>query len=172
MRDTMKKALTAMASLALIPAAAAALEVRSPHPGTVTATTYYSSGSFHGAVDVSGNCNLDPLIAPIGGSLYWDFTIRTTGVVCYGSGSGTQNEVKHTFADGYTFRIWNFIKTANSFDKTCDRCELGLVGGNGAVTGPNTHLQYDKNGTNNTSWYSGTTKGEFLDRGEAIGYIQ
>jgi hypothetical protein len=34
-------------------------------------------------------------------------------------------------------------------------------------------MQYDKAGTNNTSWYSSyTTKGEFLDRGETVGYIQ
>ena len=33
-------------------------------------------------------------------------------------------------------------------------------------------MQYDRYGTNNTSWYSGTVKGEFLDRGETVGTIQ
>ena len=72
-----------------------------------------------------------------------------------------------------TFRqIWHFNKTATSVDKTCDRCQIGDEGGTGNATGPHTHLQYDLNGTNDTSWYSGyTTKGEFLDRGETVGYV-
>lgn len=39
------------------------------------------------------------------------------------------------------------------------------------MPGNDTHLQYDKSGTNSTAWYAGTTQGEYLDRGEAIGSI-
>jgi hypothetical protein len=175
MRNTMKRTLAALAALALIPAAAtASYRVGSPIPGTVMSTNYIPSGSFHGALDISsGRCNYWGVDTGVVATLSWNVTIRTTGVVCYGSGSGTQNEVKHTFADGATFRIWHFIKTADSYDRTCDRCQVGNEGATGNVTGPHVHLQYDINGTNNTSWYSAyATKGEYLDRGETIGYIQ
>lgn len=176
MRNTMKTLLAALASLALIPmAATASLRVGSPFPGDVTATTYYSSGSFHGAVDISSRnaCGYWGVETGVVGSLSWNVTIRTTAVVCYGNGSGNQNEVKHVFANGYTFRQWHFLKEPTSYDRTCDRCQIGDEGGTGNVTGPHTHMQYDKAGTNNTSWYSSyTVKGEFLDRGETVGYIQ
>ncbi|AKI98615.1 hypothetical protein ATI61_10615 [Archangium gephyra] len=168
----MKKTLAALAALALVPTAAAALDVVAPHPGTVLTTTYYSSGTFHGAVDISGNCNVDPIDLPLLGTRTWNFTIRTTGAVCTGSGSGNHNAVSTTLSDGRVLRLWHFIKTASSYDKTCDRCQLGVVGATGAVTTAQTHIEVDKNGTNLTSWYSGyTVKGEFLDRGEIIGVL-
>jgi hypothetical protein len=171
MHPMTKSTLTALAALALIPTAEAATRVGSPISGTVTATTYYSSGSFHGAVDIAGECNVDLVRAPFAGS--WNVTIRTTGVVCNGNGSGNQNEAKHTFADGSVFRIWHFIKTADSYDRTCaGTCVLGVVGGTGNATGPHVHMQWDKFGTNNTSWYSGyTVKGEFLSVDETVGYL-
>jgi hypothetical protein len=68
MRKTMKMTLAVLASLALAPTALAATRVGSPISGTVAATTYYSSGAFHGAVDIgNGRCNLDPVLAPFGG---------------------------------------------------------------------------------------------------------
>jgi len=174
MRKMMKTVIVSVASLALVPAVAtASWRVGSPFPGTVTATTYYSSGAFHGAVDVSSGdaCGYWGVETGVVGSLYWNVTINTTDKVCYGNGSGNQNEVKHTFANGYIFRQWHFLKSADSYDKTCDRCQIGDEGGTGNVTGPHSHMQYDHNGTNNTSWYSGTTKGEFLSRGETVGYV-
>jgi hypothetical protein len=173
MHNPMKKTLTALASLALLPAAAtAAYRVGAPFPGTVLTTTYSSSGSFHGAVDISsGQCNSWGVETGVVGSLHWNVTIRTTTLVCY-SGSGNQNEARHTFANGYSFRLWHFLKTADSYDRTCDRCQIGNEGGTDTLGTPHVHLQYDNNGTRNTAWYSGyTTKGEFLDRGETVGYI-
>ena len=175
MRKTMKTLLAALVSLPVISAtAAASYRIGSPFPGTVTATTYYSSGTFHGAVDISsGTCNYWGVETGLVGSLSWNVTIRTTGVLCNGNGSGNQNEVKHTFANDYVFRQWHFIKDSDSYDRTCDRCQIGNEGGTGNVTGPHSHLQYDRYGTNNTSWYSSyTSKGEFLSRGETVGYIQ
>jgi hypothetical protein len=173
MRNTMKKTLAVLTSVALIPTAALAVTIYAPHPGTVTATTYYSSGSFHGAVDISsGRCNYWGVESPVHGTFSWNVTIRTTGIVCNGNGSGNQNEAKHVFSDGTTFRMWHFIKTADSYDRTCDRCQVGNEGGTGNSTGPHTHLQVDKNGTNDTSWYSGyTVKGEAVDRNEIIGVL-
>lgn len=171
MRQTMKKTLAVLAALALAPAALAQTRVGSPIKGTVHSTTYTATGSFHGAVDISnGYCNLDPVLAPFAG--YWNITIRTTGVVCNGSGSGNQNEAKHTLADSRVFRIWHFIKTAQSYDRTCDGCALGNVGATGNATGPHVHMQVDKFGTIETVWYASyTTKGEFLDVGETVGYL-
>jgi len=174
MHDTMKTTLATLMSLALLPTAATAYPVVAPHAGTVTATTYYSSGTFHGAVDIASGttCGLWIVTVPVKGSLSWNVTIRTTSKVCHGNGSGNQNEVKHTFANGYTFRMWHFIyDAALSKDKTCDRCGIGLEGGTGGVTGPHTHMQYDKSGTNSTSWYSGTVKGEYLESGDVIGNV-
>ncbi|ATB30915.1 hypothetical protein [Melittangium boletus] len=174
MHNPMKTTLATLMSLALLPAAATANPVVAPHAGTVTATTYYSSGSFHGAVDISSGktCGVDPVKVAVKGMLAWNVTIRTTAKVCYGNGSGNQNEVKHTFANGYTFRQWHFLYDATlSQDKTCDRCAIGREGGTGNVTGPHTHLQYDKSGTNSTSWYAGTVKGEYLETGDAIGNV-
>ncbi len=169
----MKKTLTALVSLSLLPLSALALDVVAPHAGTVTATTYYSSGTFHGAVDVASGkaCGSTPLYAPLKGLLAWNVTIRNTSRICYGdSAPGNPNEAKHTFATGFTFRVRHFFRTAASVDKTCNQCELGDEGATGTAA-PNTHMQYDKSGTNSTSWYSGTTKGEYLDRGEVIGSL-
>jgi hypothetical protein len=176
MRNTMKMTLAALASLALIPAAAtAAYQVGSPIPGTVKTTTYSSSGAFHGAVDIaSGQCGYWGADTGVVGSLSWDITIRNTNVLCYGSGIPTSyNEARHIFANGFSFRIWHFIKTADSVDKTCDRCMIGNEGGTTTSLGiPHIHLQYDINGTNSTAWYSSyTVQGEFLDRGEIVGNV-
>ncbi len=161
---TTRKTLTALASLALIPlTASAATTVTAPHPGTVTATTYTSSGAFHGAVDISsGRCGHGSVISPFAGAVYWNITLRTTALSC---NIASQNTAVHTWADGWTFRITNFLKSAASYDKTCDRCELG-------TEGLHTHMGQDKAGTYDTSWYSGyTTKGEAIDASEVIGVL-
>jgi hypothetical protein len=174
MRNTLKMTLAALASLALIPSMAAAHTVKAPYPATVTATTYYSSGAFHGAIDVASGsgCGYWGVETGVVGSVSWNVTINTTGTVCYGNGSGNQNEAKHVWADGWTFRLWHFLKTASSYDRTCDRCQVGDEGGTGNATGPHTHLQQDKAGTKDTSWYSGyTSKGEAVDRSETLGVL-
>lgn len=174
MRNTSKTVLAALAALALIPAVAtAAYRVGSPFPGTVTATTYYSNGDPHRAVDISsGRCNYWGVETGVVGRLFWNVTINTYGVVCEGSGSGNQNEAKHTFGNGNVFRLWHFIANSDSVDKTCDRCQVGNEGGTGRASGPHVHLEFDVNGTNSTAWYSSyTVRGEFLDRGETVGYI-
>ena len=174
MQKTMKRTLAAVASLALFPAAVTAHTVKSPHPGTVTATTYYpSSGAPHNAVDISrGRCNYWGVETGVVGSYYWNITINTAVSVCNGNGSGNQNEAKLVLADGRVLRFWHFNKTANSYDRTCDRCQVGDEGGTGNATGPHTHIQVDKNGTRDTSWYSGyITKGQQVDRTTTIGVL-
>ncbi|AKJ05381.1 hypothetical protein ATI61_102440 [Archangium gephyra] len=175
MRHMKKMTLAGLASLMLLSTSASAVTVKAPHPGTVTALTYSSSGAFHGAVDVTSGdvCNSWSVHAVLVGSYSWNITINTTGIYCgTGGGSSTQNEAKHVFADGWTLRLWHFIKTAASYDKTCDRCALGNEGGTGNVTGPHSHIQVDKSGTKDTSWYSGyVTKGEYVDRTTTIGVL-
>jgi hypothetical protein len=172
MRHTKKTILASLASLALLPpTGTAAHTVIAPVSGTVTATHYYPSGAYHGGVDISsGRCNYWGIYGGLLGSFYWNVTIRTTTLSCYGTGSGTQNEVNHPFADGLTLRQWHFIKTSDSYDRTCDRCVLGNEGGTGNVTGPHAHLQVDKYGTSDTSWLRVVT-GQVVTRGEAIGYL-
>jgi hypothetical protein len=164
----MMKMKMTLAALALIPTAVAAHTVKAPHSGTVITTTYYSSGAFHGAVDIqsSASCNYWGVETGVVGSVYWDVTIKSTTTACVtSSGSLTGNEAKHVWADGWVFRVWHFVKSAASVDKTCDRCQVG-------DEGELTHLHQDKNGTYDTSWYSGyTTKGEAVDRTETLGVL-
>jgi hypothetical protein len=162
MRNTMMT-LTVLASLALIPTASAGATVKAPHPGTATATTSNPDGSFHGAVDISsGRCGYWGVETGLVGALSWNVTIRSTETTCT---AVTQNLAVHTFADGWVFRITNFLKTAASIDKTCDRCQIG-------DEGLHTHFEYSKSGTKDTSWYSGyTTRGEAIDLGETIGVL-
>ena len=176
MRHTMKRALTALACLALIPAAATAHEVCGPYPGTVMATTYTSSGAFHGAVDIASGdaCGYWGVQTGVVGSVYWNITINLSGDFCSGSGSGSgnQNEAKHVWADGWVFRLWHWNKSAASYDRTCDRCQIGDEGGGSASMGPKTHMQHDKSGTLDSSWYGGyTTKGELVSRAETLGFL-
>lgn len=166
MRNPLKQSLAVLTSLALLPLAAAATTVQAPHPGTVTALTYYTSGAFHGAVDISsGRCGYWGVQTGLVGSFSWNITIRNTATTCTTQSEANQNEAKHHFADGSTYRIWDFLKTANSYDRTCDRCQIG-------DEGDHTHIQYDLAGTKDTSWYSGyTTRGEAIDAGETIGVL-
>ena len=172
MRHTMKLSLAVLASLALLPTAASALTIKAPHPGTVTALTYYSSGSFHGAVDIASGsgCNYWGVETAVVGSVYWNITINTSTSVCSGNGIGYHNEARHVWADGWTFRLWHFNKTANSYDRTCDRCQVGNEGATGNAPSPRTHLQQDKNGTRDTAWYSGLTLGQDVT-GTILGYL-
>jgi hypothetical protein len=168
MRNTKKMAMAALMALALIPAgASASYTVKGPFPGTVTATTYYSSGAFHGAVDIAGTCNYWGVLAPVIASIFWDVTIRSTGTVCSGSSpSGSQNEIRHTFSNGWTFRLQNFLQTSDSYDRTCSNC---IIGKTSALA---SHLQYDSLGTLDTSWYSGyTVRGEAVDTTETVGVL-
>ena len=164
-------ALLAAFALAILPSPTIAYEVRSPCPGTVTTTTYYSDGSPHKAVDIApGSCNYWGAETGLVGSFRWTVTINTTGVVCEGNGSGNQNEAKTTFASGWSFRQWHFIKTSDSYTRTCDRCQVGNIGGTGHVTGPHAHLQRDKSGTLDTSWYV-VKKGQSVTRSTTIGNV-
>ncbi|KFE62798.1 hypothetical protein DB31_3912 [Hyalangium minutum] len=163
MRKTMMP-LLAFASLALVPTALAGNTVLAPHSGTVTATTYNPDGSFHGAVDItpSAPCGYWGVSTGFVGSLLWNITINSTATTCT---AATGNVALHTFADGMAFRVKDFLRTPASADKTCDRCQIG-------DSGINTHLQVNKSGTKDTSWYSGyTTQGEVIDLGEIIGVI-
>ncbi|WP_375769101.1 hypothetical protein NR798_46780 [Archangium gephyra] len=163
-------ALTALAALA--PFAAPARDVQAPLAGTVSATNYTSSGASHGAVDIDGGtCGTTPVTTAVVGSLAWNVVINTSATVCYSAMTGPQNVARHTFADGYTFRLMQFNKSAQTYDRTCDRCNIGMAGDKGLPHG-DIHLERHKSGTLDTSWYQGyAVKGEALSLGELIGVL-
>ncbi len=163
MRHT-KTMLAALATLALLPTAATAARDYATDSGTASVYTDVT-------IKVS-RCGYWGAETGVVGSYYWNVTLYTTDVVCYGSGSGTHNEVKYTSAEGWTFRQRHFIKTSASYDRTCDRCQIGDIGGTGNVTGPTVRFLKDKSGTRDTSWYSGyVTNGQHVSYGDTLGYI-
>jgi hypothetical protein len=160
-----KTMLAALATLALLPTAATAARVYATDSGMATVFNDVT-------IKVSSHCGYWGAETGVVGSYYWNVTIWTTGVVCNGSGSGNHNEVKYTSAEGWTFRQWHFIKTSDSYDRTCDRCQIGDIGGTGNVTGPTVRFIKDKSGTRDTSWYSGyVTNLQQVSRGDTLGYI-
>jgi murein DD-endopeptidase MepM/ murein hydrolase activator NlpD len=147
--------------------------VHAPANGTVTATTYYSSGTFHGAVDIApgaSGCGITAMNTAVVQTKFWDVTIRTSSKVCYGNGSGHQNEAAASYANGWKFRQWHFNRSGSSYDRTCDRCTIGVLGGTGLASGPHAHLQYDRYGTKSTSWYS-VSKGRYVYKTSTVGYL-
>jgi hypothetical protein len=161
------------AVISALPSTVLAHYVKAPVNGTVTATTYYPSGSYHGAVDVapgSSACGVKSVTTAVAQTKYWDVTINTSYRVCYGNGSGRQNAAVASYSNGWKFRQWHFNKSGSSYDRTCDRCYIGTVGGTGNATGPHAHLQYDRYGTKSTSWYS-TARGRYVYTSTSIGYL-
>ena len=159
-----------VASAMLLSARADAHYVRPTHNGIVTATKYYSNGSFHGAVDTGGGtCGSTSVSTAMEGTLYWSVTIRTSSKVCYGNGSGNANEVRHAFSGGWTFRQYHFNKSGYSYSRSCNRCTIGTLGGTGNATGPHSHLQWDKYGTRNSSWWW-VSKGQHVYTTNRMGY--
>ncbi|WPB77406.1 hypothetical protein KYC5002_51560 [Archangium violaceum] len=148
----MKQSLAALACLALVPMSVTAAQVYAPFPGTVK--LHRNAAGIPNAVDILGDCGYWGAETGLVGSVSWNVTLRTTALTCGGNGTGNQNEVKHTFADGYTFRQWHFNKTSNSYDRTCDRCQIGDAGATGNAPTARAHLQRDKNGTLDTAWIS------------------
>jgi hypothetical protein len=153
----------ALASLLLLPALSTASSVYAPFPGTVK--FHRNTYGVISALDIlTDSCGYWGVSTAVVGSLSWNVIVRTTTNVCYGNGSGSQNEVKHTFANGYTFRQWHFLKSADSYSRTCDRCQIGDAGATGNATSARSHLALDKSGTPNTSWISPSlVEGQFVD---------
>lgn len=167
------KMLVVAAVVSTLPAPVFAHYVKSPINGTVTATTYYPSGGYHGSVDIApgaSTCGVKSMTTAVAQTKFWDVTIRTGYRVCYGNGRGNENGAVASYTNGWKFRQYHFNKSGSSYDRTCDRCYIGTSGGTGNATGPHAHLQYDRYGTKSTSWYS-VRRGQYLYTTSNVGYL-
>jgi hypothetical protein len=167
------KLLLAAVAVAAVPATATAAYVKSPLDGVVTASTYYPSGSFHGALDIAGprsTCGTRGVTTAVAQTKFWVVRIRTSSRVCYGNGSGRENSATAAYSNGWAFRQFHFNKSGSSYSRSCDRCIVGTHGGTGRATGPHAHVQYDRYGTRSTSWYS-VGRGRSVTKSTTIGRI-
>lgn len=167
------KILIATFAIVAMPPSATAAYVRSPLDGIVTASTYYSSGTFHGALDIAGprsTCGTRGVTTGVAQTKYWTVRIRTASRVCYGNGSGNENSATAAYSSGWSFRQFHFNRSSSSVSRTCDRCYVGTHGGTGRASGPHSHIQYDRYGTRSTGWYT-VGRGRSVTKSMNVGRI-
>lgn len=164
--------LAVLCSLSLVPAAtfAGSVSVYGSCSGKVTATTNYPGGGSHDAVDMSpGRCNKDKHRLGPNATWAWTVSAPNTGVVC--NGGGSNNIVSHELPNGYKYEEMHFIKTSDSRSRTCNRCNIGNVGGTGQATGPHVHQAYRKQGKKLNNWYT-VTQGQTVTHSTKIGTLR
>lgn len=149
----------------------------------VTATAYYSSGNFHGAVDQakSGGCWLSDSDAAryhrgsINASRYYSF-LGGCGRYC-GNHLGNQcnggagNMITTTGSGGWDWRQMhiNYL-SGHSRSKTCTRCSFGLIGSTGNSSGGHAHVENRRYGTKSTAWMSGISVGRNANCTRTLGW--
>lgn len=156
--------------LVSLPGSALAAEARGAmcdSGSRVTATAYYSSGNFHGAVDQSksGACwTSDSASAryhrgSINSSRYYSY-LGGCGVYCGNHlgntcNGGAGNMITTTGSNGWDWRQMhiNYL-SGTSRSKTCTRCAFGLIGSTGNSSAGHAHVENRRYGTKSTSWMS------------------
>jgi hypothetical protein len=139
----------------------------------ITATSNYSSGSFHGAIDSSlgGACwTRDSAAAryhrsALNQSRAWRYIggcgascSNNLGSSCNGGGG---NMIDSDGRNGWDWRQMHINALAgHSQSKTCTRCSFGLLGSTGNSSGAHVHQENRRYGTKSTSWMSGRRVGE------------
>lgn len=149
----------------------------------VTATAYYSSGNFHGAVDQakSGGCWLSDSDAAryhrgsINSSRYYSYLGGCGGYCGNHLGNrcngGAGNMISTTGSNGWDWRQMhiNYL-SGHSRSKTCTRCSFGLIGSTGNSSGGHAHVENRRYGTKSTAWMSDVWVGMNANCTRTIGW--
>ncbi len=143
----------------------------------VTATKYYSSGSYHGAIDsANGSCSSWNHRGQIYGSKGYKYyggcgayCGNNLGSTCNG---GAGNYIRVFGSNSWTWSQMHINSNGSSASKTCDRCAFGLVGSTGNSTGGHVHSDNRKAGTKMTAWFDGMglVRGSNAYCGRTLGY--
>ena len=139
----------------------------------ITALKFYSSGSFHGAMDqaVPGGCWLSDSAAAryhrgsINASRFYTylggcgrFCGNHLGNRCNG---GAGNIITTRGGNGWDWRQMHINHLAgHSRSKTCNRCSFGLVGSTGNSSAGHVHAENRRFGTKATGWLAGKSVGQ------------
>ncbi len=154
----MKKILGLAGIVAIISLSAAEARASAlvwPVSGTVTCTWYYSTGGFHGAVDIGGNSG-----AAIGAA-----RAGTAGAY-WGWNGGYGNFVRITHVNGYTTDYHHFVSIIVRSGQSVSQLQtLGYVGSTGMTTGPHCHFDLRRWGT---KIYMPAYRGQYLTKGRAV----
>lgn len=140
----------------------------------ITATAYYSSGNYHGAMDLAkqgGGCWTSDSSAAryhrgsINSSRYYSY-LGGCGAFCGNNlgnkcNGGAGNMISTTGANGWDWRQMhvNYL-SGHSKSKTCTRCSFGLIGSTGNSSGGHAHVENRRYGTKSTGWMSGKSVGQ------------
>lgn len=141
----------------------------------ITALKYYSSGSFHGAMDqaLSARVKCWTSDSPsaryhrgsIVGSRYYRYTGGCGKTCRYNIGNlcngGAGNLITTTGSGGWDWRQMHInFRKGHSRSKTCRRCSFGLVGSTGNSSAGHAHNENRRYGTKMTGWMSGRYVGQ------------
>ncbi len=127
-----------------------------PISGLVTATWNYSSGGFHGAVDIAGPAG-DPAGAARDGKV---------ATAAYGYNGGYGNYVRISHGNGWTTDYHHFTKIDVKAGQTVRRLQtIGHRGTTGMSTGNHTHFDLRRYGTKVRMNASG---GQHVTKGKAV----
>ena len=127
-----------------------------PVSGYVSATWRYSSGGFHGAVDIAG-----PAWSTVGAARQG--SVQVAG---YGYNGGYGNYVRLYHGNGYTTDYHPFVKIATSYGRSVSRLQtIGYRGTTGMSTGNHTHFDLRRYGT---KIFMSAYRGQTLTKGRSV----
>lgn len=141
----------------------------------ITALKYYSSGSFHGAMDQAVRATTKCWTRDSSSARYHRGSINSSryyrylggcGATCrYNIGNrcngGAGNMISTVGSGGWDWRQMHINHlSGHSRSKTCKRCSFGLVGSTGNSSAGHAHVENRRYGSKMTGWMSGRYVGE------------
>lgn len=147
-----------LATVSLLSAAAspASAHLVWPVSGYVTATWTYSSGKFHGAVDIAG-----PAWSAVGAARYGRVIVAS-----YGWNGGYGNFVRVSHGNGWTTDCHHFIRIATAYGRSVSTLQtIGYRGTTGMSTGNHTHFDLRRWGS---KVYMPAWRGQYLYKGRSV----